>query len=188
MILTIRVLDHMVATMAPDSTDHRAPSPAGDRSETGGRAWYEDVVVSTLLRGALRTYGSAVRTELARVGCDDIPRNGAYVLGAIARSGSPLSGIIRELGVSKQAAGQLVDTLVLRGYLERTPDPDDRRRMTVTLTARGQVAAGAAHDAVEDVDRDLTEQVGPKAVAVTRATLAAMFGLAHELDHHPHIR
>jgi DNA-binding MarR family transcriptional regulator len=145
------------------------------------------VVVSTLLRGALRTYGSAVRAALAAVGCDDVPRSGAYVLGAIARSGSPLSGIIRELGVSKQAAGQLVDTLVIRGYLLRTPDPDDRRRMTVTLTERGQVAAEAAHGAVEEVDRAVVEQVGPRAMAATRATLAALCSEAHRHDpDHPH--
>ena len=47
---------------------------------------------------------------------------------------------MRELGVSKQAAGQLVDTLVLRGYLERSVDPEDRRRLTLTLTERGMAA------------------------------------------------
>ena len=46
---------------------------------------------------------------LAVAGCDDVPRNGSFVIGAIARGGSPLSGIIKELGVSKQAAGQLVE-------------------------------------------------------------------------------
>jgi len=175
--------------MADDSTSpDTVPSPtqAGEASP-GGRRWYEEVAVSTLLRGSLRAYGSAVRAALAEVGCDDVPRSGAYVLGAIARSGSPLSGIIRELGVSKQAAGQLVDTLVIRGYLLRTPDPDDRRRMTVTLTERGTVAAEAAHRAVEEVDRALTEQVGPRAFAATRATLAALSSLGHQHDHgHDH--
>ena len=47
-----------------------------------------------------------------------------YVIGGLALGAGdvPLSRLIQELGVSKQAAGQLVDTLVLRGYLERTVD------------------------------------------------------------------
>jgi DNA-binding MarR family transcriptional regulator len=72
---------------------------------------------------------------------------------------------------------------VIRGYLLRTPDPDDRRRMTVTLTERGQVAAEAAHRAVEEVDRVVSEQVGPRAVAATRATLAALAAVGHQHDH-----
>ena len=43
-----------------------------------------------------------------------------------------------------QAAGQLVDTLVMRGYLERQTDPDDRRRLVVRLTERGAEAAAGA--------------------------------------------
>jgi DNA-binding MarR family transcriptional regulator len=147
---------------------------SSEEHEATASPWYEVVVVSTLLRGALRSYGAATREALARVGCDDLPRNGAYVVGAIARTGSPLSGIIRELGMSKQAAGQLVDTLVLRGYLIRTPDTEDRRRMTVTLTERGRLAAEAAHGAVEDVDAALTQRVGAANVAATRATLGAL--------------
>jgi len=64
-----------------------------------------------------------ISTALADVGCDDLPRNGAFVLGAIARSGAPLSDVIEGLGVSKQAGGALVDTLVSRSYLDRTIDP-----------------------------------------------------------------
>jgi DNA-binding MarR family transcriptional regulator len=76
--------------------------------------------------------------------------------------------------VSKQAAGQLVDTLVLRGYLDRSIDVEDRRRLTVSLTERGRGAAEAIRAAVEGVDAELLSRVGPEYVAHTRATLAAL--------------
>jgi DNA-binding MarR family transcriptional regulator len=139
--------------------------------------WYETVSLPALLRHARTTYGTAMRRAQIGVGCEDIPRNGSYVLGAIARGGSPLSGIIEGLGVSKQAAGQLVDTLVVRGYLDRAPDPDDRRRMTVSLTDRGRAAAEAGRQAVDRIDEQLAARVGPESVAHTRATLAALIGL-----------
>ena len=74
--------------------------------------WYDDLATPALLRGARDVYGAAIRTALADAGCDDMPRNGSFVVGAIARNGSPLSEIITHLGLSKQRAGQLVDTLV----------------------------------------------------------------------------
>jgi DNA-binding MarR family transcriptional regulator len=142
--------------------------------------WYETVAIPALLRHARTTYGTALRSAQAEAGCEDIPRNGSYVLGAIARGGSPLGEIIEGLGVSKQAAGQLVDTLVVRGYLDRAPDPDDRRRMTVSLTERGRTAAAAGRAAVERIDGQVVEQVGAEHVAHTRATLAALIGLGRD--------
>jgi DNA-binding MarR family transcriptional regulator len=146
----------------------------------GERDWFDEVAFPALLRAARRAYGSAVREALADAGCDDVPRNGSYVLAAIARSGVPLSGIIQGLGVSKQAAGQLVDTLVTRGYLDRAPDPEDRRRLTITLTARGHAAAEVIRSAVGQVDADLVRRVGPEHVAHARAVLAALIEAGHD--------
>jgi hypothetical protein len=56
-------------------------------------------IAQALLRAARGTYGSAIREALAEAGCEDLPRNGSFV---------------------KQAVGQLVDTLVVRGYLAHT--------------------------------------------------------------------
>jgi DNA-binding MarR family transcriptional regulator len=138
------------------------------------RHWFDEVAFPALLRAARMRYGSAVRAALAEAGCDDVPRNGSYVIGAIARTGAPLGKIIKELGVSKQAAGQLVDTLVTRGYLDRSADPEDRRRLRITLTERGHAAAAEIRSAVERVDADLVGRVGAENVARTRATLAAL--------------
>lgn len=127
-----------------------------------------------LMRAARRTYGTNIRRALAQAGFDDVPRNGLFVIGAIARMGAPLSEIIEQLGVSKQAAGQLVDTLVLRGYLERSIDPDDRRRLRITLTERGQAAGTIIRATVDEVDAALVARVGAEDLARTRATLAAL--------------
>jgi DNA-binding MarR family transcriptional regulator len=145
-------------------------------------AWYDEVAMPALMRAARATYGAAIRVALEEVACEDVPRNGIFVIGAIARGGSPLSEIIRGLGVSKQAAGQLVDTLVVRGYLDRQPDPDDRRRMTVLLTERGQLAASASRTAIEQVDARAEARVGPQRMADARAVLGALveLGSAHQ--------
>jgi DNA-binding MarR family transcriptional regulator len=150
----------------------------------GEQDWFADVSFPALLRAARRAYGTVVIEALAEAGCDDMPRNGSYVIGAIARTGAPLSQIIDALGVSKQAAGQLVDTLVTRGYLTRAADPEDRRRLTITLTDRGLAAAEVIRTAVERVDASVLGRVGPEYVAHTRATLAALIEARHDSEGH----
>lgn len=129
-----------------------------------------------LLRAARATYGAAMRRALAEEGYGDIPRNGLFVIGGLALGAGdvPLSRLIQELGVSKQAAGQLVDTLVLRGYLERKVDDEDRRKLTVTLTARGNAAAAAQASARARIDNDLLASVGAQDISRTRHTLAVL--------------
>jgi DNA-binding MarR family transcriptional regulator len=129
------------------------------------------------LGAARRTYGRAIRVALERADYDDIPPNGLFVLGAIARTGAPLSEIITGLGVSKQAAGALVDTLVTRGYLDRQPDPEDRRRLIVGLTARGGAAAEIIRDAADRVDAALRERVPADHIAIVRTTLLTLIEL-----------
>jgi DNA-binding MarR family transcriptional regulator len=142
--------------------------------------WYDEIAFPALLRAARTTYGDAIRAALAESGCEDVPRNGAFALGSIARNGAPMGEVVRGLGVSKQAGSQVIDTLVVRGYLDRTPDPDDRRRMTISLTERGSVAAAASRSAVDRVDAELVARVGAEPVASARAALGALIALARD--------
>src|SRR5262245_45633884 len=111
--------------------------------EQNEKPWYETAPIPALLRHARTAYGAAMRAALAGIGCDDIPKNGMYVIGGLTMGagGVPLSQLVKELGITKQAAGQLVDTLVLRGYLNRAIDHEDRRKISITLTPRGEAAA-----------------------------------------------
>ena len=121
-----------------------------------------------------------MRRALEEAGYDDIPKNGLYVIGGLALGAGdvPLAALIRDLRISKQAAGQLVDTLVNRGYLARTIDEQDRRRLIVTLTDRGRAAAATQTAARERVDAELLAKVGPQCVEHTRIALAALTEMA----------
>ncbi len=132
----------------------------------------------TLLRQAQQTYSNALRSALTDAGYDDLPTNGLFIIGGLARrDGVPISRLARALGITKQGAGQLVDTLVTRGYLERTPDPHDRRQQIVTLTQRGRAAAEIQTTARAALDGALEASVGPAAVGNARRTLAALIDL-----------
>jgi DNA-binding MarR family transcriptional regulator len=123
-----------------------------------------------------------MRKALDEAGYDDIPGNGLYVIGGLALGAEdvPLGQLIKELRISKQAAGQLVDTLVTRGYLERSVDKDDRRKLTVTLTERGKAAAATQGAAREKVDAELLAGVGLDDVNRTRRTLAVLIDIGRQ--------
>ena len=138
------------------------------------------IPLPALLRHARAAYGSAMRSALEDAGYDDVPKNGLYVIGGLALGAGdvPLASLIRDLRISKQAAGQLVDTLVNRGYLARNIDEQDRRRLIVTLTDRGRAAAATQATARERVDAELVAKVGPECVEHTRIALAALTEMA----------
>jgi DNA-binding MarR family transcriptional regulator len=140
--------------------------------------WYDEIVLPVLLGAARKTYGTAIQRALAEVGCDDVPRLGARVLGALARD-SGVADIAELCGISKQAASQLVDSLVPRDYLSRTSDEQDRRRVNLRLTARGEAAAVVIAGAVRGVDAAITERVGATALAQAREVVAHLVELGH---------
>jgi DNA-binding MarR family transcriptional regulator len=142
------------------------------------RAWYDDVPVAQLMREARNVYRNAVRQALEGAGFEDIPRNGALVLAGLDDQAgevafSPQADVVASLGLSKQMASQLVDTLVLREYLERRNDPVDRRRMELRLTARGRAATRAVRAATDEIDAMVAQVVTADELHGLRAGLAA---------------
>jgi DNA-binding MarR family transcriptional regulator len=136
--------------------------------------WTDDIPMPGLLLAARATYGTVIRRALSDAGFNDVPRNGGYVLAAIAQPEAALQEIIARLGASKQTAGQLVDALAARGYVERNVDAGDRRRATVRLTQRGQAAVAVIRAAVGRVDVMLIAAVSTEYAEHARSALVAL--------------
>jgi DNA-binding MarR family transcriptional regulator len=148
--------------------------PKGYPLEMAQASVDEEVVVPALLRAARGSYAQAIRARLAEAGFEDLPRNGGFVLSGMSYHGGSAVDMIRGLGVSKQAASRLIDTLVLRGYLTRSLNPDDRRRMNVELTERGRGAAAAVRSGVRAIDDELAQMLTEAEMAGLRAGLVAL--------------
>jgi DNA-binding MarR family transcriptional regulator len=146
----------------------------------------DDIAMPALLRHARYTYGTAMRKALDEGGYDDMPKNGMYVIGGLALGlDLPLGQLIRELRLSKQVAGQLVDALVTRGYLDRRMDDQDRRKLVVTLAERGKAAAATQAAARAKIDADLIAAVGQDDVNRTRHALAVLIDLGEAAEETP---
>ena len=142
----------------------------------------DEVPIPALLRAARGAYRHAVSGRLAAADFDDMPANGAYVLGGMANRDGAARDLIRQLGVPKQAASQLIDTLVIRGYLERSNDADDRRRITIELTDRGRAAADVVREAVDSVDAELASHLSPTQLRGLRAGLIALCEIRERME------
>ena len=128
----------------------------------------------TLMRAARGAYAQSIRAQLQVIGADDLPRNGATLLAGIAATGAPRQDLPAGLGVTKQAVSQVIEILVSRGYVERIPDPGDRRRISLGLTGRGQEVVDAVERGVEAVDAQLLERVPAGQVDAMRSALLVL--------------
>ena len=66
--------------------------------------------------------------------------------------GTRLTELAARAGMTHQAMGESVASLVELGYLERVPDPVDRRARLVVLTPKGRKAVRRARAEVAEID------------------------------------
>lgn len=85
--------------------------------------------------------------------------------------GLRLTEIAERGNMTKQSAGEVVDDLVARGYVERFPDPDDRRAKIVRLTERGEAAQSYGFRLLDEIEKRWGERYGAERIAGLRATL-----------------
>jgi len=116
----------------------------------------------------------AVADELvathARAGDDVRPAHG-FVIRALSANPLTVTELATRLEVSKQAVVKLVDEMESHGLIERRSDPEDRRAKRLWLTARGRTVRRRALAASRRMERRLLGELGPDAVATTRAAL-----------------
>jgi DNA-binding MarR family transcriptional regulator len=85
-----------------------------------------------------------------------LPPNAIAVLAAVQSYGPVrLGAVARRLGLQASRVSKEVRTLVDAGYVEQTPDPDDRRAVLLVATDKGAEAyrryRAAAEDALAEV-------------------------------------
>ncbi|WP_225753945.1 MarR family winged helix-turn-helix transcriptional regulator [Actinotalea sp. Marseille-Q4924] len=96
------------------------------------------------------------------------------VFAQIHPDGSRLTALARGANMSPQAMGELVDELEELGYVERTPDPTDRRAKLIVLTPRGQQCIAAGIATIQGIESRLDDVLGPEGHATLRRLLARL--------------
>jgi DNA-binding MarR family transcriptional regulator len=127
-----------------------------------------------LLLGAASALVDAINASVQASGFADMRPAHGYAFVRLAPDGATIVELAEHLGVTKQAASQMADELVRKGYVERRPHPVDARARLLTLTERGWACTRAADAAAEQALRPWADAIGPENLAVVRASLARL--------------
>ena len=131
-----------------------------------------DPQLARLLLAAHRTLAGDLVMELEERGWPDLRASqAALVLNVDRRFGTRLTELARRAGVTKQAMMVVVDELEVRGFVRRTPDPEDGRAKVVRLTARGRTLAAESRRAVAAVEARAKRTLGGRRYESLRETL-----------------
>lgn len=125
-----------------------------------------------LLLGAARAVVDGVDAGVRARGFADLRPAHGFAFTLLSAGGTTVVDLARHLDVTKQAASQMVDDLVAKGYVERRPHPTDARARLVVLTDRGWACTRAADAAAEETLRPWAEQMGERRLNELRADLA----------------
>jgi DNA-binding MarR family transcriptional regulator len=129
--------------------------------------------IPELMRVARGTYKRAADIQLAAGGLEDLPTTSGYLLGYLANGEESIPEMIEGLGIKERDFRQLVDTLVLRGYITREIDPADGK-VSLELTERGHAANEATFEGCNYVDEELQLRLSEAEMAGLRRGLAVL--------------
>lgn len=110
--------------------------------------------------------------RVAAAGYPDLRPVHGMVFQVLQGPGATATELAERLGVTKQAAGQLVDDLERRGYLRRQPHPDGGRRRLVVLTDRATEHLAVAGGVLRELEAELAS--GVTDLPALRAELARL--------------
>jgi DNA-binding MarR family transcriptional regulator len=104
-------------------------------------------------------------------GFDDLRPAHGFAFVRMAPDGATVREIGEHLGVTKQAASQLVEELLAKGYVHRKPHPSDARARLIMLSDKGWACTRAAEQAAQDAVRRWSAVLGERRLAALRDDL-----------------
>jgi len=124
-----------------------------------------------LLTVAQRAVSAEFHRRMAVAGYGDIKPSATNLFEHVGTSGSTVAIMAQRAGVSPQAMVQIVDILERRGYVERVPDPADRRAKLVRKTPKGKAMGTAAAVILADIEADFEHALGSNHFQALRTML-----------------
>ncbi|MFI2377638.1 MarR family winged helix-turn-helix transcriptional regulator [Streptomyces sp. NPDC018964] len=120
----------------------------------------EAVTLSAALLAAAGELTRRIHDGVVARGFEGVRPAYGFAFTRLAPDGATVTDLAVHLGVTKQAASQLVDELVRKGYVERRPHPEDARARLVVLTEAGRACTRAADEAATEAVRAWGEVLG----------------------------
>jgi DNA-binding MarR family transcriptional regulator len=152
------------------------PPAAGDEASFRARleAAKGESTLQLLFKAARLLDERALERVSQRKGRPRLRRSHTSLLPHIDLEGTRITDLAERLGVTKQAASQLVDDLEAVGVLAREPDPDDARARRVVFTRLGREGLLEGLALLRDMESELARSIGDESMAGLRRALVAI--------------
>ena len=98
--------------------------------------------------------------QVREAGYPEVRESWLPILQHIEDKGIRSIDLAAKLHISKQAANKMVQEIQKRGYVERMPDPDDKRAQRISLTEQGWEAWVIGLKAMKAMEQKLEEALG----------------------------
>jgi DNA-binding MarR family transcriptional regulator len=128
-------------------------------------------MIGALMRLPWEAVAYRLLQALQAKGFDDIDAPQLNVLLWPGPDGLRPSELASRTRMTKQALNYLLGNLERNGYLERRPDPEDRRARRITITDRGRALIPVIRGVVAETEREWAAALGEKRFAQLRELL-----------------
>jgi DNA-binding MarR family transcriptional regulator len=128
-----------------------------------------------LLALARRSWIEQVRERMQEAGFPGYRRSDAAILALLLRRPLAIGQLGEALGITRQAARQMADGLVERGYAAFGTDDADARRTLVVLSPKGKAYGRAIWTAQDALNETVRSRVSEADLAAADAVLRAVF-------------
>jgi DNA-binding MarR family transcriptional regulator len=112
--------------------------------------------------------------RLAQAGHADLRPLHGSVIAYLDEEGTRATELARRSGRHKQIIGRIVDELEALGYVERRPEPADRRAKRIVPTERGREAMHLSDQIISDIERRQADLHGHASYDDFKRTLLAV--------------
>jgi DNA-binding MarR family transcriptional regulator len=129
-------------------------------------------MVGALMRLPWEAVMQRMLSALHQHGFDDVDGPRLSVFLWPGPEGMRPSDLAARMRVTKQALNYLLGDLERLGYLERRPDPDDRRGRRIAITDRGRALIPVIRETVAQTEREWAAEMGEDRFAQLRDLLA----------------
>lgn len=114
------------------------------------------ITLISLLRHTNHLMVNEITERLEASGFSDSPPSFHPIFENLDPDGTRLTVLASRAGLTHQSVGEVVGELERRGYVERIPDPTDRRARLVILTDAGRALVRAAIAHIGDIEAEWT--------------------------------
>jgi DNA-binding MarR family transcriptional regulator len=128
-------------------------------------------LIGLLLRLIHQQYAQDIHAALREAGFGDIRPNHSNVFPFVPPEGITVTELADLARVRKQTMAEAVEQLERMGYVERRPNPRDRRSRLVFLTERGAAVKPVTHATAARVEEQWAQLTSPEDLEALRASL-----------------